>query len=141
MGRCLAELGALPRKVVWDREGAIHRGGGQPTDAFAAFCGALGLGWVILEARDCQAKGMLERLHDFIEKSFEPARSFANHLDYQHQLDRWFAERANPRHHRGIRAVPAERLAEERELMFPLPEAMPDLDRRFVTRVAAQPYL
>lgn len=141
MSRCLRELGALPEKVVWDREGAIHRGGGQPTDAFAAFCGGLGLGWVILDRGDCQAKGMLERLHDFIERSFEPARAFANPLDYQHQLDRWFAERANPRLHRGIRAVPAERLAEERQRMRGLPEAMPDLDRRFVRRVAAQPYL
>ena len=45
--------------------------------------------------------------------SFEPARSFANPLDFQDQLDRWFTERANPRFHRGIRAVPAERLIEE----------------------------
>jgi transposase len=141
VGRCLARLGALPGKVVWDREGAVHVGGGRPTDAFAAFCGRLGLGWVILDPGDCQAKGMLERLHDFIERSFEPARSFANELDFQDQLDRWFRERANARLHRGIRAVPAERLAQERELMRPLPRAMPDLDRRFVTRVAAQPYL
>lgn len=27
MSRCLGRLGALPRKLVWDREGAIHRGG------------------------------------------------------------------------------------------------------------------
>jgi transposase len=141
MSRCLAALGALPRRVVWDREGAIHRGGGQPTDAFAGFCGQLGLGWVILDPGDCQAKGMLERLHDFIERSFEPARSFANELDCQLQLDGWFSDRANSRLHRTLRAVPAERLAEERRLMRPLPAAMPDLDRRFVTRVAAQPYL
>jgi transposase len=141
MSRCLAALGALPAKVVWDREGAIHRGGGQPTDAFAAFCGQLGLGWVILDPGDCQAKGMLERLHDFIERSFEPARRFANPLDFQDQLDRWFAERANPRLHRTLRAVPAQRLAEERKRMRPLPGSMPDLDRRFVARVAAQPYL
>ena len=139
MGRCLAKLGALPRKVVWDREGAIHRGGGQPTDAFAALCGQLGLGWVILDPGDCQAKGMLERLHDFIERSFEPARSFANELDYQDQLDAWFSDRANARVHRTLRAVPAERLVAERELMRPPPDAMPDLDRRFVTRVAASP--
>lgn len=141
MSRCLGELGALPEKVVWDREGAIHRGGGQPTDAFAAFCGELGLGWVILDAGDCQAKGMLERLHDFIERSFEPARSFAGPLDYQHQLDGWFADRANARTHRTLRAVPAERLAAERERMRTLPDQMPDLDRRFVIRVPAQPYL
>ncbi|MCA1700304.1 MAG: IS21 family transposase, partial [Actinobacteria bacterium] len=141
MSRCLAQLGALPRKAVWDREGAIHAGGGQPTDEFAALCGQLGLGWVILDPGDCQAKGMLERLHDFIERSFEPARRFANELDYQDQLDRWFAERANARVHRTLRAVPAERLEEERALMRELPDPMPDLDRRWVIRVPAQPYL
>lgn len=141
MSRCLAELGALPEKVVWDREGAIHKGGGQPTDAFAAFCGQLGVGWVILDPGDCQAKGMLERLHDFIERSFEPDRSFANPLDYQLQLDGWFSGRANSRVHRTLRAVPAERLEAELERMRPLPAQMPDLDRRFVTRVHPQPYL
>jgi transposase len=141
MGRCLAELGALPAKVVWDREGAIHRGGGQPTDELAAFCGQLGLGWVILDPGDCQAKGVLERLHDFIERSFEPVRSFANELDYQHQLDGWFRDRANARLHRGIRAVPAERLIAERERMRPLPASLPATERRFVIRVPAQPYL
>jgi hypothetical protein len=141
MSRCLAALGALPRKAVWDREGAIHQGGGQPSDAFAALCGQLGLGWVILDPGDCQAKGMLERLHDFIERSFEPARAFANELDYQDQLDRWFSDRANSRVHRTLRAIPAERLEAERERMRALPQAMPDLDRRFVTRVPAQPYL
>ena len=32
MNRCLARLGALPKKLVWDREGAIHAGGGRPTE-------------------------------------------------------------------------------------------------------------
>jgi transposase len=141
MGRCLEQLGALPAKVVWDREGAVHRGGGLPTEEFAAFCGRLGLGWVILDPGDCQAKGMLERLHDFIERSFEPARSFANELDYQLQLDVWFRDRANARTHRTLRAVPAERLAVERRRMRPLPATMPDVDRRWVMRVPAQPYL
>lgn len=57
VSRCLAQLGALPEKVVWDREGAIHRGGGQPTSEFAALCGQLGVGWIILDPGDCQAKG------------------------------------------------------------------------------------
>jgi hypothetical protein len=96
---------------------------------------------VILDPGDCQAKGMLERLHDFIERSFEPARSFANELDYQLQLDVWFRDRANARTHRTLRAVPAERLAVERRRMRPLPATMPDVDRRWVMRVPAQPYL
>jgi hypothetical protein len=65
LGRCLGRIGALPEKLVWDREGAIA-GGGRPTDAFAAFCGQLGVGWVILDAGDAQAKGVLERSHRFM---------------------------------------------------------------------------
>jgi hypothetical protein len=140
MTRCLGRLGALPETLVWDREGAIHAGGGQPTEAFVGFCGALAVGWLILEARDPQAKGALERSHRFMRTNFEPGRRFANELDYQHQLDEW-CERVNQRVHRTTRAVVAERHAQERERMRPLPEPMPDSDRRFVTRVAAQPYL
>jgi transposase len=140
MSRCLTRLGALPEKLVWDREGAIHAGGGQPTDAFARFCGELRVGWLILEPRDPQAKGALERSHRFLRTSFEPGRSFANELDYQAQLDDW-CDGANQRTHRTLRAVPAERLAEEQTRMRPLPTRLPDSDRRFVLRVPQQPYL
>ncbi|MBA3821258.1 MAG: IS21 family transposase [Deltaproteobacteria bacterium] len=139
MARCLARLGALPAKLVWDREGAIAPRG-RPSEPFFAFCGQLALGWVILDAGDCQAKGALERSHRFLHGNFEAGRRFANPLDFQDQLDRW-SERINARVHRTTRAVVAERLAEERERMRPLPATPPDSDRRFVTRVPAQPYL
>jgi transposase len=139
MGRCLTRLGALPKKAVWDREGAIAPGG-RPTEPFAAFCGALALGWIILDPGDCQAKGALERDHRFLHGNFEAGRSFANELDFQAQLDDW-CDRINERRHRTTRAVVAERLAEERGRMRPLPATMPDADRRFVVRVPPQPYL
>jgi transposase len=140
MRRCLERFGALPETLVWDREAAMHRGRGQPTDELAAFSGALPAGWLILDQGDCQAKGLLERAHRFIRSSFEPARSFASELDYQAQLDRWLAERANPRRHQGIRAIPAERLIEERLSMRPLPDPMPRTETRFTLRVPPQPY-
>jgi transposase len=139
MTRCLTRLGALPDKLVWDREGAIAPQG-RPSEDFLAFCGQLALGWIILDAGDCQAKGALERSHRFLHGNFEAGRRFANPLDFQHQLDGW-CERINARLHRTTRAVVAERLAEERERMRPLPKVLPDTDRRFVTRVAPQPYL
>jgi transposase len=140
MGRCLAKLGALPETAVWDREAAIAPKG-KPTDAFAAFCGSLPVGFSICEAADPESKGILERSHRFLRSNFEPGRSFASPEHFQASLDEWFENRANTRLHRGIRAVPAERLAEERERMRPLPEQMPDTDRRFVMRVPQQPYL
>jgi transposase len=139
MCRCLAQLGALPRKVVWDREGAIAPRG-RPTEPFLAFCGQLALGWIILDAGDCQAKGALERSHRFVHGNFEAGRRFANQLDFQDQLDRW-CERINARKHRTTRAVVCERLAAERERMRSLPAALPDVDRRWVVRVPPQPYL
>jgi transposase len=139
MARCLQRLGALPKKLVWDREGAIAPKG-RPTEAFLAFCGQLALGWVILDAGDCQAKGALERSHRFVHGNFEAGRRFANQLDFQNQLDSW-CERINARVHRTTRAVVAERLREERELMRQLPTTLPDTDRRFVVRVPQEPYL
>ena len=137
--RCLSGIGALPEKLVWDREGAIAPAG-RPTDAFVAFCGQLGVGWVILDRGDAQAKGALERSHRFMRSNFLPGRSFANPTDFQLQLDGW-CDRVNRRVHRTTREVPSERLAWERERMRPLPARLPDIDRRFVTRVPAQPYV
>ena len=105
-GRCRRSWCGTARRAI--------AGGGRPTDAFAAFCGQLGVGWVILDAGDPQAKGVLERSHRFMRSNFEPGRRFANHLDFQLQLDGW-CEKANRRVHRTIRAVPAERLVEERD--------------------------
>ena len=117
MWRCLGRVGAVPERVVVDREGCVHAGGGRPSEEFAAFCGRLRVGWRILDARDCEAKGLIERLQGYIETSFEPGRSFANELDFQDQLDRWFDERANVRLHRTLRERPIDRLGREpREL-------------------------
>ena len=110
-------------------------------EEFAAFCGQLTVGWRILEAKDPESKGALERTHRFLRTNFEPARRFANHVDFQGQLDRWFSERANVRFHRGIRAIPARRLISELQSMRALPERMPPSELRSVIRVPQQPYL
>lgn len=136
--RCLVQLGGLPGTLVWDREGALHAGGGRPTEIFASFCGQLKVGWHLCAPRDPEAKGIVERLHGFMETSFEPARLFASPADFQRQLDGWFTGRANVRFHRGIRARPIDRLGEEG--LRPLPEPLPDQDRRIVLRVPRQPY-
>ena len=111
MSRCLARLGALPGKLVWDREGAIAPQG-RPTEQFLAFCGQLALGWVILDAGDCQAKGALERSHRFLHGNFEAGRAVreparlpgpARRLERSHQRAR------APHHARGRRRAPRRR--------------------------------
>jgi transposase len=140
MSRCVWSLGALPELMVWDREGCLHAGGGRPTEAYAAFCGQLPVDWYFCEPRDPQAKGCVERLQLYLETNFEPGRRFANHLDFQLQIDDWFLK-ANARTHKTLRARPIDRLIEERQVMRPLPDREPDLDRRWVVRVPPDPHL
>jgi len=141
IARCLWRLGALPKTLVWDREGALHAGGGRPSDAFAAVCGRLRVGWHFCEPADPQAKGVVERLQGYMETSFEPGRSFANEIDFAEQLDRWFDTRANVRTHRGLRCRPADRLPEDLAAMAPLPAEVPGLDPRIVVRVPPDPFV
>ena len=138
LARSISRLGVRAEKLVWDRESAIA-GRGKPSEAFLAFCGQLQVGWIILDAGDAQAKGQLERQHRFLRSNFEPRRFFANHLDFQDQLDRW-AEKVNGRAHRTIRGVPAERLATERQ-QRPLGAVTVETDRRWVARIPQQPLI
>jgi transposase len=140
VARCLWSFGALPELLAWDRQAGIHAHDGRPTEAFAAFCGELRCDWLFCAPADPQAKGVVERLQGYLETNFEPGRQFAGELDFQLQLDAWFCK-ANARIHRTLRCRPQDRLAEERQLMAPLPERPPDSDRRWVTRVAPDPYL
>jgi transposase len=137
---CLTRLGALPQLLVWDRQAGIHGHLGRPTDAFAAFCGQLRVGWHFCQPADPQAKGAVERLQGYAETNFEPGRRFANEVDFQDQLDIWF-HKVNARTHKTLRTRPVDRLIEERQVMAPLPKQMPDTSRRWVMRVPPDPYV
>jgi transposase len=137
---CLQRLGGLPKVLVWDRQAGIHGHAGRPSEAFAAFCGQLKVDWYFCEPADPQAKGAVERLQGYAETNFEPGRAFANELDCQDQLDGWFA-RVNARTHKTLRARPVDRLADELEVMAPLPAPMPDPARRWTMRVPPDPHL
>jgi transposase len=137
---CLERLGGLPKLLVWDRQAGIHGHGGRPSDAFAAFCGQLKVGWRFCQPADPQAKGAVERLQGYAETNFEPGRVFANELDFQDQLDAWFTK-VNARTHKTLKIRPADRLGEELRDMAALPEHMPDTARHWVTRVPPDPHL
>jgi transposase len=92
-----------------------------PDRRVAGFCGQLRVDWYFCEPSDPQAKGVVERIQHFLERSFEPGRRFANELDFQLRLDDWFEKRANARQHKTLRCRPVDRLVEERGVMAPLP--------------------
>ncbi len=137
---CLWQLGGLPETLVWDRQAGIHAHDGRPSAEFAAFCGQLKVDWHFCRPRDPQAKGVVERFQGYAETNLEPGRMFANELDFQDQLDAWTVK-VNARQHRTTRARPCDRLVEELQVMGRLPETAPDTDRRWVARVAPDPYV
>lgn len=136
---CLSRIGVLPGKLVLDREGALHKSHGRPTDGFAAYLGCLGLGWVILDPGDAQGKGCVERSHRFVHGNFEAGRSFLSPEDLRHRLDVWL-DRVNGRRHRETKQIISDHFMVEKGSMRPLPNALPDTAWRQTIRVPAQPY-
>jgi transposase len=134
---CLLELGAVPRNGVYDNEAAlVHRQGGRPnlTDAFQRFRGTLGMGVIVCDPGDPEAKGLVERFNGYLETSFLPGRRFSSPQDFNAQLADWL-QRANRRVHQGLRCRPLDRLAEDRAAMMALPPVLPDPALRLTTRL------
>src|SRR4029079_1331736 len=71
----IRQLGRVPRRLIWDNEPGIGRGG-KLADGVAAFTGTLAAGIVQLRPRDPESKGIVERCNGFFETSFMPGRRF-----------------------------------------------------------------
>jgi transposase len=90
----ISSLGAVPRVLVWDGEGAIGRWRGGRTELTGqcqAFRGTLAAKVVVCKPADPEAKGLVERVHDYLERSFLPGRSFDGPADFNVQLGAWIA--------------------------------------------------
>ena len=83
----IAGLGAVPRVLVWDGEGAIGRWRGGRVELTAecqAFRGTLAAKVLVCKPADPEAKGLIERAHDYLERSFLPGRRFTGPQRLQH---------------------------------------------------------
>jgi transposase len=81
--RLIEQLGAVPRVLVWDGEAAVGRWRSRQselTSACQGFRGVLGVKVLICKPADPEAKGGVERLHDYLERSFLPGRRSARLL-------------------------------------------------------------
>lgn len=70
----------------------------------------------------------------YLETSFLPLRSFEGIEDLQAQHDTWAAEVAFRRHHRRVGAKVGDAWMTERGFLAPLPDPLPDTDRRVEVR-------
>jgi transposase len=136
-------LGAVPRALVWDGEGAVGRWrAGKPelTRDCQAFRGTLGVKVIICKPADPEAKGLLERAHDYLERSFLPGRQFTGPADFNHQLGGWL-EVANSRPKRVLGCAPADRFTADKAAMLPLPPVAPVTGWRQSQRLARDYYI
>ncbi|HSR83469.1 MAG TPA: IS21 family transposase [Streptosporangiaceae bacterium] len=118
-------LGRVPRRLIWDNESGIGRGG-KLADGVAEFTGTLATRIVQLRPLDPESKGIVKRRNGFFETSFMPGRLFASPADFNAQFSDW-TERANQRVVRTIRASPADLIEADRAAMLPLPPLPPRL--------------
>jgi transposase len=141
--RLIARLGAVPRTLVWDGEGAVgryRRGGSVLTAETQAFRGVLGAKVIICKPADPEAKGLLERVHGYLETSFLPGRTFTGPADFNTQLGEFFAG-ANRRWRRALGCAPADRLAADKQAMLPLPPVAPAAGWRSSLRLPRDYYV
>jgi len=134
----LRRLGGAPEKMAVDRDSSIVVPRSRPArlhDEVAAVFGAFRIGPVILGARKPQSKGQVERTIGYLETSFLPLRSFEDIEDLQSQHDQWATEVAFRRHHRRVGARVGDAWTVERGFLHPLPDPLPDTDRRTEVRV------
>ena len=139
----IAGLGTVPRVLVWDGEGAIGRwraGRAELTASCQAFRGTLGAKVIICKPADPEAKGLIERAHDWLERSFLPGRSFTSPADFNAQLGEWLAV-ANTRPRRALGCSPADRIAADKQAMLTLPPVAPETGWRVFTRLARDHYV
>ena len=123
----ICRLGAVPRALVWDGEGAIGRWRGgrvELTKECQAFRGVLASKVIVCKPGDPEAKGLIERSHDYLERSFLPGRTFDSPADFNTQMSDWLAV-VNTRTRRALGCAPTDRIDADRAAMLGLPPVAP----------------
>jgi transposase len=139
----ISALGGVPRVLVWDGEGAIGRwraGKVELTAECQAFRGTLAAKVLVCKPADPEAKGLIERCHDYLERSFLPGRSFASPGEFDSQLRQWL-QLVNTRQRRALGCAPTDRITADRQAMLTLPPVAPTTGWRSWTRLARDHYI
>jgi transposase len=123
MWELLTQLGAVPRRLIWDNESGIGRGK-RHAEGVGAFAGTLATTVQRLKAYDPESKGVVERRNGFFETSFMPGREFTSPADFTTEFTTWLTI-ANARVVRTTRAKPVDLLEADRAAMLPLPPVAP----------------
>jgi hypothetical protein len=140
------QLGAVPRRLVWDNEAGIGRRN-VLAQGVTGFSGSLATRIVQLKPFDPESKGIVERANKFLETSFLPGREFISPHDFNEQLAGWLPI-ANQRQVRSLRARPVDLITFDKAAMLSLPPMLPTngftsrvrLPRDYYVRVLGNDY-
>jgi transposase len=133
------QLGAVPRRLVWDNEAGIGRGN-RLADGVPAFAGVLATRIQQLKPFDPESKGIVERVNGFLETSFLPGRVFTGPDDFNVQLGHWLTI-ANQRTVRALKSRPVDLVDADRTAMLPLPPIAPPVGGSFQVRLGRDYYV
>jgi len=133
------QLGAVPRRLIWDNESGIGRGH-RLAAGVGEFCGGLATRIHQLKAYDPESKGGVERINGYFETSFLPGRDFTSPADFNVQLGAWLPK-ANVRTVRALKARPVDLLGTDTAAMLVLPPLPPALGLRFRIRLPRDYYV
>ena len=139
----ISGLGAVPRVLVWDGEGAIGRWRARRpelTGECQAFRGTLAAKVLVCKPADPEAKGLIERAHDYLETSFLPGRTFTGPADFNAQLQVWLGL-VNRRTRRALGCAPIDRVEADRQAMLALPPVAPATGWRSSLRLPRDHYV
>jgi transposase len=100
----------------------------------------LGTKVIVLKPAEPEHKGIIERAHDYLERSFLPGRVFSDAADFNVQLQGWLTQ-VNARTRRALGCAPTDRIAADRQAMLTLPPVAPAVGWRHSTRLARDHYV
>jgi transposase len=95
---------------------------------------------IVLKPAEPEHKGIIERAHDYLERSFLPGRVFTGPGDFNAQLQGWLTQ-VNGRTRRALGCAPTDRIGADRQAMLTLPPMAPATGWWTSTRLARDHYV
>ena len=126
LAECFERLGGVPKTALTDRMGCLKGGTVAglviPTPAYVRFATHYGFRPDFCEGADPESKGLVENLVGYVKSDLMiPEALTVSDLAAANEKGRAWCDEVNSVIHSEIAAVPAERLAKERELFSDLP--------------------
>lgn len=116
-------FGCIPEKIIYDQDKVfIHSenlGDYKLTSRFRSFVTSEGFEVVFCHKSDPQSKGKVENAVRYVKHNFMSAREFKDIDTLNAEAVSWLVRTANGTEHRGIRKIPAEVFAIEKDYMRP----------------------